>query len=64
MPGPAPGGQPSRAGEFPDAPHRAADGGTAIGPEAVARPLTRSRPDARPRRLGPRERDVPALMAG
>jgi DNA-binding NarL/FixJ family response regulator len=52
-----------RVEEFLDALHRVADGGTAIDPEVVAQLLTRSRPDARLRRLSPRERDVLALMA-
>jgi DNA-binding NarL/FixJ family response regulator len=52
-----------RVGEFLDALHRVADGGTAIDPEVVAQLLTRTRPDTRLERLSPRERDVLALMA-
>ncbi|MFE4054371.1 response regulator [Streptomyces sp. YIM B13518] len=52
-----------RVGEFLDALHRVARGGTAIDPEVVAQLLTRTRPDARLQRLSPRERDVLALMA-
>lgn len=43
-----------RVGEFLDALHRVAGGGTAVDPEVVARLLTRTRSDARLERLSPR----------
>ena len=52
-----------RVGEFLDALHRVAAGGTAIDPEVVAQLLARNRPDNRLTRLTPREHDVLALMA-
>ncbi len=52
-----------RVGEFLDALHRVAAGGTAIDPEVVAQLLTRTRPDSELERLTARERDVLALMA-
>ncbi|GIH46453.1 response regulator transcription factor [Microbispora rosea] len=52
-----------RVGEFLDALHRVAAGGTAIDPEVVAQLLTRTRSDSGLERLTARERDVLALMA-
>jgi DNA-binding NarL/FixJ family response regulator len=52
-----------RVGQFLDALHRVAGGGTAIDPEVVAQLLSRSRPDTALDRLTARERDVLALMA-
>jgi DNA-binding NarL/FixJ family response regulator len=48
-----------RVGQFLDALHRVAGGGTAIDPEVVGRLMSRSGLE----RLSPRERDVLALMA-
>ncbi|WP_169949738.1 response regulator transcription factor [Microbispora sp. H11081] len=52
-----------RVGQFLDALHRVAAGGTAIDPEVVAQLLTRTRSDSGLERLTARERDVLALMA-
>jgi len=52
-----------RVGEFLDALHRVAAGGTAVDPEVVAQLLTRTRPDAGLDRLSAREREVLELMA-
>ncbi|NAZ84023.1 response regulator [Kineococcus sp. R8] len=52
-----------RVGEFLDALHRVAGGGTAVDPEVVAQLLTRRSPDPGLDRLSAREREVLELMA-
>ncbi|GAA2382817.1 response regulator transcription factor [Dactylosporangium salmoneum] len=52
-----------RVGDFLDALHRVAAGGTAIDPEVVGQLFARTRAGDPVERLSPRERDVLALMA-